>query len=249
MLQPFETLFGHEEESRVWHVSWSHNGQYIASCGEDKTIRIWSSSVTNWNADEHRTVCIATLEEGQTRTLRCCEWSPNDKMIASASFDGTVVIWESQDSSYTVWDQVTTLEGHDNEVKCVCWCPNGHLLATCGRDKRIWIWEMLRNSEFECVGMLEGHTQDIKFIQWNPTASFDMPILLSASYDNTIKVWKEDDDDWYCVDTLVGHTSTVWGLSFDVKGRKFISCSDDKSIIEWQSDGIEGKFSLLRLQI
>jgi WD40 repeat protein len=105
MLEPITTLFGHEEESRLWHVAWSNNGLYLASCGEDKVIRIWSSNEINWDKADGIN-CIATLEDGRSRTLRSCEWSPDDRMIASASFDGTVVIWEVQSSSMTVWDEV-----------------------------------------------------------------------------------------------------------------------------------------------
>lgn len=237
MLEPIATLYGHEEESRLWHASWSNNGVYLASCGEDKIIRIWNSIDSNWETGVGIN-CIATLEDGRSRTLRSCEWSPNDRMIASASFDGTVVIWEAQSSSMTVWEQVATLEGHDSEVKSVAWSPDGRWLATCGRDKRVWIWEMLGGSEFECVSMLEGHTQDVKFVRWHPTSS---SLLISASYDDTLKVWSEDNDDWYCAETLEGHTSTVWGLTFAVGGTKIISCSDDNSLLEWESDGAEGK--------
>jgi hypothetical protein len=41
-------------------------------------------------------------------------------------------------------------------------------------------------------------------------------MLVSASYDDTVKLWMEDpdEDDWHCVKTLSGegqgHTSTVW---------------------------------------
>lgn len=131
---------------------------------------------------------------------------------------------------------MATLEGHDNEVKSVSWSPDGRWLATCGRDKRVWIWEMLGGSEFECVSMLEGHTQDVKFVLWHPTSS---SVLLSASYDDTMKVWKDDNDDWYCAETLQAHTSTVWGLTFNGSGDKIISCSDDRSILEWECDGAE----------
>ena len=187
-LQHVITLRGHEEDTRVWHAAWSNNGKFLATCGEDKTIRIWTTSCgCDWTDENSRIECIATLEEAQARTVRSCEWSPNDRMIASASFDGTVVVWETQSSGMTVWDQIATLEGHDNEVKSVAWCPHGQWLATCGRDKRVWIWEMLHGTEFECVAMLEGHTQDVKFVRWHPTAP---AMLLSASYDDTIKVWK-----------------------------------------------------------
>ena len=138
-LDPIAVLAGHQED-RVWHASWSHSGHFLASCGEDKTIRIWRLV-----KDESLSVFYVTvLEDAQTRTLRSCEWSPDDSMIASASFDGTVVIWECQNSSGNKWDQMASLEGHDNEVKSVSWSANGNWLATCGRDKKIWIWEKLR---------------------------------------------------------------------------------------------------------
>ena len=185
-LQHVTTLRGHEEDTRVWHAAWSNNGKFLATCGEDKTIRIWTTSFgCEWTDENSRIECIATLEEAQARTVRSCEWSPDDRMIASASFDGTVVVWETQSSGMTVWDQIATLEGHDNEVKSVAWCPHGQWLASCGRDKRVWIWEMVHGTEFECVAMLEGHTQDVKFVRWHPTAP---AMLLSASYDDTIKV-------------------------------------------------------------
>jgi len=63
------TLTGHTD--RVWHVSWNHDGSLLASCGGDRVIRVWGQS-----AGKQEWVCVATLEEGQTRTIRSCEWSP-----------------------------------------------------------------------------------------------------------------------------------------------------------------------------
>jgi WD40 repeat protein len=59
----------------------------------------------------------------------------------------------------------------------------------------------------------------------------DSDILASCSYDNTIKIWKDsDDDDWYCSQTLSEHTSTVWSLDFNKSGNMFASCSDDSTV-------------------
>jgi hypothetical protein len=40
--------------------------------------------------------------------------------------------------------------------------------------------------------------------------------LLSASYDDTVKVWCEspDEDEFVCAGSLVGHQSTVWTAAY-----------------------------------
>jgi WD40 repeat protein len=60
-------------------------------------------------------------------------------------------------------------------------------------------------NEFECATVLNKHTQDVKYVEFHPSGLQ----LMSCSYDDTIKVWQEYDDDWYEAETLNGHESTV----------------------------------------
>ena len=281
MLDELFSLESSKYDSRIWCCSWSKETSsnfeagitYLASSGEDKSIRIWrinsnANSNANINANDidnnkndnnniniksNNNFCsnIAILEDGQSRTIRCIDWSSNNNMIASASFDGTVVIWQNNNSysnsnnNYESWDMIASLEGHENEVKCVMWSSNDRYLATCGRDKKIWIWEQINddynnnmneNTEFECVTMLEGHSQDVKSLVWHTNEE----LLFSASYDDTIRIWaidsiyNNDGDDWYNTDVLNGHTSTVWSLSLDSDYNRLVSSSDDLSIRIWQ---------------
>lgn len=103
-------------------------------------------------------------------------------------------------------------------------------MATCSRDKTVWIWESLGDGEFDCVSVLNGHTQDVKMVRWHPSKEH----LFSASYDNTIRVWTEDVDDWYCSDIMRAHHSTVWSIAFNDKGTHLVSSSDDQSLRFWK---------------
>lgn len=215
-----KTLSGHK--GRVWNVSWHPLGINIASCGEDKTIRIWGKDGDNW-------VSKTILVDGHQRTIREVSWSPCGNFLASASFDGTTAIWDKKSGEF---ECNATLEGHENEVKSVTWSPSGQLLATCGRDKSVWVWEIAGDDEYECAAVLNAHHQDVKKVIWHPSAD----ILASASYDNTAKVYKEDpsDNDWTCVATLQSHQSTVWSLAFDKTGERIATCSDDNTVKIWK---------------
>lgn len=113
---------------------------------------------------------------------------------------------------------------------------------------------MDEEDEYECVTVVNSHTQDVKHVAWHPNQevgqtvdlnlslvlrhhlTFDLlpQLLASASYDNNICIYKEEDDDWECRATLQGHTSTVWSLCFDATGQRMASCSDDRTVKIWK---------------
>ncbi|KAF4016073.1 hypothetical protein G4228_007578 [Cervus hanglu yarkandensis] len=216
-------------DSRCWFLAWNPAGTLLASCGGDRSVRIWGREGDSWN-------CKSVLCEGHQRTVRKVAWSPCGNYLASASFDATTCIWKKNEddfeailSPFTV-QCVTTLEGHENEVKSVAWAPSGNLLATCSRDKSVWVWEVDEEDEYECVSVLNSHTQDVKHVVWHPSQE----LLASASYDDTVKLYREEEDDWVCCATLEGHESTVWSLAFDPSGQRLASCSDDRTVRVWR---------------
>ena len=152
----------------MWSVAWSGDGRYLASCGADKTVRIWQQAAGGGGAWR----CAAVLQDQHQRTVRSVAWSPDGCSLASASFDATASVWRRLPAGE--WECVATLEGHESEVKAAAWSPSGELLATCGRDRSVWLWELgaaggLREGGgegdemmMECLAVLQGHTQDVK---------------------------------------------------------------------------------------
>ena len=89
------------------------------------------------------------------------------------------------------------------------------------------------DDEYSCASVLHSHNQDVKVVVWHP----DLPILASGSYDNNIKMFKEEDDDWVSFSSLQSHTNTVWDVAWDLNGERLASCSEDTSVRIWQGFG------------
>lgn len=209
-------------KSTIWNISWSPDGKLLASCSGDKSIKIWR--LTELNQLEN----VDIIEDKHEKTIRSLAWSPNGKYLACASFDSKTSIWRMGSKKM---EFVTKLEGHESEVKSVSWSKVGNtLLATCSRDKSVWIWSPTETDEFECVSVLNGHSQDVKMVQWHPTKE----LLISSSYDDSIKIWAEEMDDWDCVETLREHKSTVWAFCLNSQGTNLCSVGDDKKMILWK---------------
>ena len=73
-------------------------------------------------------------------------------------------------------------------------------------------------------------TADVKRVVWHP----NLDLVASASYDNKIKMFKEDDDDWVCCATLTSHDNTVWSLAFNRDGDRLASASEDTTVKIWK---------------
>jgi WD40 repeat protein len=219
----------------------------LQDTGNDSTFAGGGGGGGHWHLQ-------STLTGIHDRTVRTVAFAPiaSPLVLASASFDGTVAIWEysSKDTNVATgeWECTAQLEGHDNEVKSAVWNVTGSLLGTCGRDKTVWIWECFlpgtvggpdavsreQSGDFECIAVLHGHEGDVKSIVFAPSHGEwgdGEEILLSASYDDTIKCWAEDAGDWYCAASLSDvHSSTIWSLALSPGGGRMISGSADGSL-------------------
>ncbi|KEY64433.1 hypothetical protein S7711_05252 [Stachybotrys chartarum IBT 7711] len=158
---------------------------------------------------------------------------------------------DGDDADDKEWEFTLVLEGHDSEIKSCAFSPSGAYLATCSRDKSVWIWEDIGASEtddeWETIAVLNEHDGDVKAVAWCPDVPgrntrrrYAADVLASASYDNTVRVWREDPDgEWVCVAALEGHAGTVWGVQWEARPRdgdafpRLASFSADGTVRIW----------------
>jgi transducin (beta)-like 1 len=123
---------GHTDEVNT--VCWSPGGEYVASCSDDHTAKIWTLSGLLHNLTGH-------LKEIYTvRWTPTGKGSPNpDKplYLCTASFDGNVKVWNSITGGLEY-----NLRRHAQPVYSISSNPTGELLATGSLGGHVSVWNL-----------------------------------------------------------------------------------------------------------
>ncbi len=96
---------------------------------------------------------VAEIKNGHSDTVYGVCFSPDGKMLASASADKFVKIWEVPSGKL-----VKAFEGHTHHVLDVGWMADGKLLASAGGDNTVKIWDFQQGEQ---VRTINAHAKQV----------------------------------------------------------------------------------------
>ncbi|KAF3914547.1 hypothetical protein ABW20_dc0104170 [Dactylellina cionopaga] len=156
--------------------------------------------------------------EGHSRGVTSVAFSPDGKLLASASRDSMIKLWDA-----ALGVLVQTLEGYKD---LVTFSPDGKLLASVSASigNEIILWDL-------ALGVLaqkfEGGPSYIESVAFSP----DGKLLASASHDKKVKLW--DVVSGALAQTFEGHSGSVTSAAFSPNGKLLASTSYDLEVKLW----------------
>lgn len=149
-------------------LSYSPNGQYIATGGEDGKIKVWNTS---------NGFCFVTFTDHTSGISGIIFTKKNT--IVSASLDGTVRAFDLH--RYRNFRTCTSPKS--NQFICLAADPAGEIICAGSKDSfEIFVWSLKTGHLLDILG---GHEAPISSLSFSPSQS----IMISGSLDNTIRIW------------------------------------------------------------
>lgn len=199
------TLHWHEGASAIYSVSTQPNrpgekSQRLVTGGGDNNIRIWK---VKYNVTEDDIVGVEYLSSitKHTQAVNCVRFNSAGTLLATASDDGTIMIWERNDKIIREFGQenddelkeswvmkVACFASNMSEIYDICWSPDSKFICCGLMDNIIRIFN---TSTGIMVKQIAEHSHYVQGVSWDPRGEF----ICSQSADRSVHVYKVNIDE------------------------------------------------------
>jgi len=166
-------------------------------------------------------------------------WSSDESIFATLSSDNRLKLWRQDGQCFKTVEKTTHKITDLLETMSFQFNPKEKIIASADKENNIILWDQEGNFIFE---EKQAHSDKINALDF----SKDGKILVSASNDQTIKVWRLEglsSQNPYLTllqkDGFKGHTGFIHSIAISPSNQMIASGGDDKTIRLWDLQGSE----------
>ncbi|MGY8688680.1 MAG: WD40 repeat domain-containing protein [Verrucomicrobiales bacterium] len=214
-----------------------HEGEVVGVTWDEKNDRVWSASASsemdwaveiwNWNPEHPEELGKRThVLQGHTGKVEEVVWNPERTRLASAGWDGNVMIWDAVEGG----NPLRVLEHNDRDghltiVRSLAWNNEGTHLATASEDFGVRIWDAESGA---LLFTFTGHTSIATTVDW----SKESDRLVSADHNGKIRIWNAVEDG-EAISILDQGNIPINAVAWMGLGNRIASASDDGKVRIW----------------
>ncbi|XP_055702272.1 protein qui-1 [Phlebotomus papatasi] len=247
---PEVTMTLNYHSAPVTAVSFSPNGEFVASGSEDKSVIVVGLTLG----------IVVTTFKGHAAIIHSVVAMMDSRRILSADRDGLLCVWLADsatllqtvqgpykylavtnnmkfavctngDNSLHIWSLTREDEkynvSHSDEITCFVITVDSLYVITGSRDMSLKVWQATGG---KLAQVLVGHTDAVTCVAVSVTNKNQ---VISGSKDCNLIVWDLHTGEE--IHTLAGHLAQVTCVKISADGTTAVSGSDDKTLIVWET--------------
>nr|KAF6309169.1 notchless-like protein 1 [Pipistrellus kuhlii] len=141
----------------------------LVSGSDDFTLFLWSP------AEDKKPLARMT---GHQALINQVLFSPDSRLVASASFDKSIKLWDGRTGKY-----LASLRGHVAAVYQIAWSADSRLLVSGSSDSTLKVWDVKAQ---KLATDLPGHADEVYAVDWSP----DGQRVASGGKDKCLRIWR-----------------------------------------------------------
>jgi hypothetical protein len=197
-------------QGSVWSVSWTPDGQTLATGGDDGSVKLWKRDGS----------LISEIKANQG-SVNSVSWTPDGQTLATGGEDGSIKLWKRDGSPISEIN-------NQGSVRSVSWTPDGQTLATGGNDGSVKLWKR----DGSPISKIKANQGSVYSVSWTP----DGQTLATGGNDGSVKLWKRDGSP---ISEIKTNQGSVRSVSWTPDGQTLATGGDDGSVKLWPIEDLD----------